>query len=80
MKVINEIEKATFIFSDLADGCLYRENRDGPVFMKVSLIKDRVGATWNAINVEDGSHDCTSENEAIFPVNGVFVENYNEKG
>lgn len=80
MKVINEIEKATFIFSDLAQGCLYRENRDGPVFMKVSLIKDRVGATWNAINVEDGSHDHTFENEAVFPVNGVFVENYNEKG
>ena len=40
MKVINEIEKATFIFSDLTEGCLYRENKDGPVFMKVSLIND----------------------------------------
>lgn len=80
MRVINENKQATFIFSDLTDGCLYREHQDGPIFMKVSLIRDRVGVSWNAVNVEDGSHDHTFSNEAVFPVNGVFVENYKEEG
>ena len=48
--------------------------------MKVSLIRDRVGVSWNAVNVENGSHDHTFSNEAVFPVNGVFVENYKEEG
>ena len=51
MRVINENKQATFIFSDLADGCLYREHQDGPIFMKVSLIRDRVGVSMTILLV-----------------------------
>lgn len=76
MKVASEIDTAKYLFSELEEGCTYRESLDGPVYMKIQPIEDKYGGKWNAVGVENGNIDYTFEDSYIYYVDGTFVEGY----
>ena len=76
MKIINEVEANTYLFSELEEGCTYRETIDGPIYMKVQPVKDQYNAVWNCVGIENGERDYTFEDADVYLVDGTFVEGY----
>ena len=79
MKMVISNYSNTIPFSDLAESEPYREELDGPVYMKLQTpIVGKYGDKYNAVAIATGELEYTFEDADVFPVDGTFVEGYKE--
>lgn len=77
---IVEYEAITRSFTSLELGSLFRKSLGGDIYLKILPISDKHGVIWNCVNLVANQIGFTFENTDVFPVDGIFIENYNKKG